>query len=180
MDFVKRFCLLQSICYTLWMFSICGKFNKPQHILLSLYSYLENVRGVCKFSFCRINYAVSSELQLFSTDNPGRLFDRPDNVIRVGNALDVAVELSCRSTAGNSAVGLSAVIQWVFADNGTVVPIGLTAFGTSQGEGGVLRVYPANTLSRTGTRMQCRDVENNQTLNVTLELRKPDNNNNIN
>ena len=101
-------------------------------------------------------------------DDPDRTFDNPAR-IKVGNALDVAVELRC-SAVGNQ----SSPVNWTFAENGTTVPSysGLGPFGTSQREGGLLRIYPANTLSQTGTEFQCRDVENDQILNVTLELRK--------
>ena len=109
---------------------------------------------------------VSSELQIFSTDNPGRLFDRPDR-ITVGNALDLAVEIRC--TSSNDPLS---GVNWTFGENGTAVPSGLRAFGTSQNDGGVLRVYPANILSPIGTRFQCRDSGNGQALNVTFELRK--------
>lgn len=109
---------------------------------------------------------VSSELQIFSTDNPGRLFDRPDR-ITVGNALDLAVEVRCISSNDP----LSGV-NWTFGENGTAVPRGLRAFGTSQDDIGVLRVYPASILSPSGTRFQCWDNGSDQTLNVTLELRK--------
>ena len=66
----------------------------------------------------------------------------------------------------------TAGVNWTFAENGTAVSLGLKAFGTSQGDGGVLRIYPANILSPSGTRFQCWDGENSQTLNVTLLLRK--------
>ena len=102
-------------------------------------------------------------------DDPDRTFDNPAR-IRVGNALDVAVELRC-SSVGNPE---SSTVSWTFAENGTAVPgySGLGPFGTSQREGGLLRIYPANILSQTGTGFQCRDVDNDQILNVTLELRK--------
>ena len=63
-------------------------------------------------------------------------------------------------------------MNWTFAENGTAVSRGLKPFGTSQGEGGVLRIYPANILSPSGTAFQCRDAQSDQTLNVTFELRK--------
>lgn len=109
---------------------------------------------------------VSSELHIFSADNPGRLFDRPDR-ITVGNALDLTVEVKC-SSSNDPLSG----VNWTFGENGTAVPRALKAFGTSQDDSGVLRVYPANILSPSGTRFQCWDDGNNQTLNVTLELRK--------
>ena len=114
--------------------------------------------------------AASSELQISSTDQPRRLFDSPDT-IKVGNALDVAVEVQCTSIGGPAA----ARVRWSFAENGTAVEEGLKAFGTSQSStsDGVLRIYPAASLSRSGTTFQCRDVENDQSLNVTFELRKP-------
>lgn len=114
--------------------------------------------------------AVSSELQLSSTDSPGRFFDFPGR-ITVGNAFDVAVEVVCTST--DILDGPASRGSWFFAENDTAVDGGgLLAFGTSQNDEGVLRIYPANILSQSGTRFQCRDEENNQTLNVTLELRK--------
>ena len=64
-------------------------------------------------------------------------------------------------------------MNWTFGENDTVVPTGLKAFGTSQDDSGTLRVYPANILSPSGTRFQCREIGNGQILNVTLELRKP-------
>ena len=110
---------------------------------------------------------VSSELQIFSTDNPDRVFDSPDR-ITVGNALDLVVEVRC-SCSNDPLSG----VNWTFGENGTAVSRGLKAFGTSQDDRGVLRVYPANTLSTSGTRFQCWGCGNeNQTLNVTLELRK--------
>ena len=111
---------------------------------------------------------VSSELQVFSTDNPDRVFDSSDR-ITVGNALDVAVEVKC-SCSNDPLSG----VNWTFGENGTAIPRRLKAFGTSQDERGVLRVYPANTLSPSGTRLQCwgQCGNENQTLNVTLELRK--------
>jgi hypothetical protein len=110
---------------------------------------------------------VFSELQVFSTDNPDRLFDSPDR-ITVGNALDLAVEVRC-----SCSIDPLSDVNWTFGENGTAVPRGLNAFGTSQDHGGVLRVYPANTLSSSGSRFQCWGCGNeNQTLNVTFELRK--------
>ena len=112
--------------------------------------------------------AVSGELRLFSVDDPGRAFHNPAR-IKVGSALDVAAEVRC-SSVGNQ----SSNVNWTFAENGTAVPSysGLGPFGTSQREGGLLRIYPANILSQTGTEFQCRDVDDDQILNVTLELRK--------
>ena len=86
----------------------------------------------------------------------------------MGNALDLVVEVRCISPNDP----LSGV-NWTFGENGTAVPRGLKAFGTSQDDSGTLRIYPANTLSPSGTRFQCRESGSGQTLNVTLELRKP-------
>ena len=87
----------------------------------------------------------------------------------MGNALDLAIEVRCSSSSNDPLPG---GVNWTFGENGTAVPSGLAAFGTSQGERGVLRVYPANMISPSGTRFQCLDSGNGQTLNVTFELRK--------
>ena len=78
------------------------------------------------------------------------------------------VEVRCRVSSNKSAS-----VNWTFADNNTAVPSGLQPFNTSQGDGGVLRIYPVSILSPDdGTKFQCRDVESDQTLNVTFELRE--------
>ena len=88
------------------------------------------------------------------------------NRITVGNSSDMIAEVRCSSSNESSTV------TWLYED-GTPVPSGLTAFGTTQGDG-ILRIYPAYKLlsPSPGTRFQCRDAENDQILNVTLELRK--------
>ena len=88
----------------------------------------------------------------------------PDRVT-VGNASDLAAEVRCSENASGNAV------IWLY-QNGTAVSSGLRAFGTTQGDG-VLRIYPATLLSGgTGTRFLCVDVETNDSLRVTLVLRK--------
>lgn len=125
-------------------------------------SHIDNI-------MCKNLTAVSGELRLFSVDDPDRTFENPAR-IKVGNALDVAVELRC-SSVGNRR---PSAVNWTFAENGTAVPSysGMGPFGTSQREGGLLRIYPANILSQMGTEFQCRDIDNDQMLNITLELRK--------
>ena len=108
---------------------------------------------------------VSSELEVFSTEDPVRRLD-PDRVT-VGYASDVVVEVRC--TSSNE----SASVNWMFADNNTAVPSGLKPFNTSQEDGGLLRIYPVSILSTDGSKFQCRDDENDRTLNVTFELSKP-------
>ena len=112
------------------------------------------VSGIC---------TVYSELEVFSTEDPERRLD-PDR-ITVGNASNVVVEVRCISSK-------SASVNWIFADNNTAVPSGLKPFNTSQGDGGLLRIFPVSILSPGGTKFQCRDAENDQTLKVTFELRK--------
>ena len=97
------------------------------------------------------------------------MFDNPDR-ITVGNALDVVVAVRCISSSSTLS---GSGVNWTFGENDTAVPTGLKAFGTSQDDSGTLRVYPANILSPSGTRFQCREIGNGQILNVTLELRKP-------
>lgn len=99
--------------------------------------------------------AVSSLglLQLYSMDNPERLFSHPDGMItlRVGNASDLVVEIRCVPSDNPSRFGGD--MNWNFAENMTTVPRGLTAFGTSQSDGGTLRIYPANRLSQNGAKI---------------------------
>ena len=63
-------------------------------------------------------------------------------------------------------------MKWRFAENDTDVSEGLTPWGTSQGDDGLLRIFPVNVLSPNGTVFQCVDTESNERLNVTLVLCK--------
>ena len=146
----------QRILFSLLTLSgICGKFKPPLSVTASL------TVSRLRFWYC----TVSSELEVFSTEEPVRKLD-PER-ITVGYASDVVVEVRCISS------NESASVNWMFADNNTAVPSGLKPFNTSQGGGGLLRIYPASILSTNGTKFLCRDAENDQTLNVTFELSKP-------
>ena len=150
----------------LWYVRACHKNNSYSACMHACWCWCQVI--VIDLLYCNLT-AVSGELRLFSVDDPDRTFANPAR-IKVGNALDVAVELRC-SSVGNQ----SSTVNWAFAENDTAVPgySGLGPFGTSQREGGLLRIYPVNVLSQTGTGFQCRDVDNDhEALNVTLELRK--------
>ena len=60
----------------------------------------------------------------------------------VGLASDLAVQVQCIS---QNHTGLGHNTEWEYR-NGTEVPSGLQPFGISQGEEGILRVYPASQL----------------------------------
>ena len=116
---------------------------------------------------------ISSGLLSITTVDAQRRLLNPDRVT-VGNASDLAAEVRCSSwnhsvLAENATSGNA--VSWLY-ENGTAVLSGLRAFGTTQGDG-VLRIYPATVLSGgSGTRFWCLDAENNDTLSVTLVLRK--------
>ena len=104
-------------------------------------------------------------LSITTVDAQRRVLN-PDRVT-VGNASDLAVEVRCSSNDGN----VNNSMSWLY-ENGTAISSGLQAFGTTQGDG-ILRIYPATMLSGgNGTRFWCLDAKNNETLRVTLVLRK--------
>lgn len=92
-------------------------------------------------------------------------FPDTDNIV-VGLAFDVEIQVECANTTSLSSNSGSSV--WMYR-NGTEVPRGLQPFGTSQGEGGVLRVYPASELRVTNsTEFICSS--GGSVLNVTFIL----------
>ena len=105
-------------------------------------------------------------LIITTVDSQHRLLN-PDNVT-VGKASDLAVEVQCSSSKYRK---LSNNVSWLY-ENGTAVSNGLRAFGTTQGDG-MLRIYPATVLSGgNGTKFWCFDAKNNESLRITLVLRK--------
>ena len=106
-------------------------------------------------------------LSITTVDSQRRVLD-PTRVT-VGNASDLAAEVLCSSTLNSSEK--TSNVNWLY-ENRTAVSSGLRAFGTTQGDG-ILRIYPATVLSGgNGTRFWCLDAKNNDTLRVTLVLRK--------
>ena len=105
-------------------------------------------------------------LIITTADSQHRLLN-PDKVT-VGNASDLAVEVQCSSSKYRK---LNNKVSWLYDDR-RAVSNGLRAFGTTQGDG-ILRIYPATVLSGgSGTKFWCFDTKNNESLRVTLVLRK--------
>ena len=101
-----------------------------------------------------------SQLILRSVET-GQPFPMPGN-ITVGLASDLAVQVQCTPESGTG------IVTWEYR-NGTEVPSGLQPFGISQGEEGILRVYPANQLM-IESRFICSAGTNGPTLNVSFTL----------
>lgn len=133
---------------------------------------MHNYLSVMLPCVCTTAAQISSGLLSITTvDAQRRLLD-PARVT-VGNASDLAAEVRCSSNYSLAAKGASnATVIWLY-ENGTAVSSGLRAFGTTQGDDGILRIYPATVLSGgNGTRFWCLDAESNDKLSVTLVLRK--------
>ena len=94
------------------------------------------------------------------TSPSGYQYPNPDNIV-VGVASDLAVQVSCSSSNNME------TFTWMH-QNGTEITLGLEPFGTSQGDGGTLRIYPASLLGDGGTYICSSNEEGNSMLNVTF------------
>ena len=132
-------------------------------VLKCLYS--ANFSRLHAFSFAA--NVSSGILSITTADAQRRLLD--PHRVTVGNASDLAAEVRCSSS--NYSENTSRV-SWLY-ENGTAVSSGLQAFGTTQGDG-ILRIYPATVYisGGSGTKFWCLDTKNNESLRVTLVLRK--------
>ena len=128
------------------------------------------------------NVTVFNKLELFVTTADAYQKPLDPERITVGYTSDLALEIRCfsRSTAEDAAGSEHATaggraVSWEYGENGTTVESGLNWLGTSQSDGGVLRIYPLKRLSPWNNAtytFQCKHVNSGYAINVTLELRK--------